>query len=510
MNSYVNIFPQESLTHKIYKAEQVRKVEPVAAKQMGVAMYTLMERAGLAVFNCLRQRYAYAKKIVVLAGKGNNGGDAYVAARLAHHQGVQVTLCEFADVERLSNDAKKARQAWASLGISTTHWQDINFSDFDVCIDGLLGTGIQGEVTAPFSDVIEKVNNSSVPVMSIDIPSGLNADTGSVCGSAICAEQTITFVGIKAGLVTGIGKQHTGVLHFDDLGIGDVFQRLADSKGRVFSFNDLHPLPKRELYSHKGNFGKLLCIGGNEGMSGAIRMSAEAAMRCGAGLVKVFCHPTNVAMVASGRPELMVMSDDEALKSALHWCDSIIIGPGLGTNVWASRILKLALDHALETHKALVVDADALNLCAQDRKLVLPKHLAIITPHPAEAGRMLHTRVEEVERNRYQAVNELANRFDCVALLKGAGTIVASQGNLWVCENGNPGMATAGMGDVLSGVLGGLLAQGMGLRLSAIYGMCLHSYAADLAVTGQGERGLLATDLLPFLRQLVNSAEIAV
>lgn len=480
-------------------------MEPVAAKQTGVSMYTLMERAGLAVFNVLRQSYSGAKSLLVLAGKGNNGGDAYVVARLAHAQGLKVTLCEFADVESLSDDAITARKAWLEQGKAATHWQDIAFTQFDVCIDGLLGTGIEGDVRAPFNDVIEKLNNSGIPVISIDIPSGLHADTGMICGIAVHAQHTVTFIGIKSGLVTGIGKQQTGKLHFDDLGVGEAFQRLADSKGRVFGFEDLHPLPSRPLYSHKGTYGKLLCVGGNQGMPGAIRMAAEAAMRCGTGLVKVYCHENNRTSVIDGRPELMVVSDKEAFQEALHWCDTMLVGPGLGTGEWAQDALKSVLEHALQAHKPIVVDADGLNLIAKDRQLILPKHLAIITPHPMEASRILHTRVEEVESNRYLASIELAKRLDCVALLKGAGTIVASQGNLWVCENGNPGMATAGMGDVLSGVLGALLAQGMGLRLSAIYGMCLHSYAADLASQEFGERGLLATDLYPFLRKLVNA-----
>lgn len=504
MKTYVNIFPQESLTHKIYKAEQVRKVEPVAAKQAGVSMYTLMERAGQAVFNILREQYAGAKTILVLAGKGNNGGDAYVVARLALTQGLHVTLCEFADIERLSDDAKTAREKWLATGEGIHNWQGLNFAGFDVCVDGLLGTGISGAVQSPLSDVIQKTNNAQIPILSIDIPSGLHADTGSVCGVAMEAEHTVTFVGIKSGLVTGIGKQCAGKLHFNDLGIGNEFQRLADSIGRVFDFRQLRPIPKRDIYSHKGSYGKLLCIGGNQGMPGSIRLTGEAALRCGAGLVKVFCHPDNVAMVSNGRPELMLEHEEEQLIEALNWCTAIVIGPGLGKDAWAIDKLKVVLNHALEKHKHIVMDADALNLFSQDPKLVMPKHMAIVTPHPAEAARILKTSVNEIENNRYHNVRELANRFDCVALLKGSGSVVASQGNLWVCKNGNPGMATAGMGDVLSGVLGALLAQGMGLRLTAVYGMCLHSYAGDLASKEHGERGMLASDLFPYLRKLIN------
>lgn len=476
----------------------------MAAKLAGVSMYTLMERAGAAVFSVVRQCYSTTARLLILAGRGNNGGDAYVVARLAQEQGMRVDLCEFSQSGQLSEDATRARERWLAVGGRATLWNDLKLSRIDVVIDGLLGTGITGDVKAPYFDIIQQINNSALPVIAIDVPSGLHADTGAICGVAMAAQHTVTFVGIKSGLVTGQGKQFTGELHFESLGIGDEFQRLADSKGRVFDFRQLRKLPKRATYSHKGTYGKLLCIGGNRGMPGSIRMTAEAAMRCGAGLVKVFCHQENQSMIANGRPELMLESAEEKLLETLHWCSAIVIGPGLGANDWAIRVLKVTLDHALEKHKPIVLDADALNVYSRNRKFILPKHLSIITPHPAEAARILQSSVAEVEKDRFGKVRELSNQFDCVALLKGPGSLVASQGNLWVCKNGNPGMATAGMGDVLSGVLGALLSQGMGLRLTAVYGMCLHSYAADLASAEYGERGLLASDLFPWLRKLVN------
>lgn len=482
----------------------MRKVEPMAAKKAGVTMYQLMERAGLAVFHALRSNYSGARRLLVLAGKGNNGGDAYVVARLALQQGMSVTFCEFTATAQLPADAAKAREMLLLKGVRPTAWQDIVLPDYDVCIDGLLGTGLVDAVRAPLDSVIQQLNSSGVPVVSIDIPSGLDADTGSVCGVAVQAAHTMTFVGTKSGLVTGIGRQYTGNLHFNDLGIGNEFQRLADFRGRVFDFRSLRSLPKRDIYSHKGTFGKLLCVGGNVGMSGAIRLTGEAALRCGAGLVKVFCHPDSGASVMNGRPELMVENRSDCLREVLSWCTTIVIGPGLGRDEWSETTLKTVLDHALEKHKPIVIDADALNLYAQNRRFILPKHLAIVTPHPAEAARILKCSVKAIEANRYAVAKTIASQYDCVALLKGAGSIVASQDNFWVCDNGNPGMATAGMGDVLSGVLGALLAQGMGLRLSAVYGMCLHSYAGDLASVAQGERGMLASDLFPYIRQLIN------
>lgn len=471
----------------------------------GMSLYQLMENAGLYVFNSLRRLFPSAKKLLVLAGHGNNGGDAYVVARLAIEQGLYCVVCELGNHQKLSDDAKQARQRWQRLAPAVLDFAALEFSEYDVCVDGMLGTGIKGDLRTPYAEVIAQLNQSDIPVLSIDIPSGMNADTGVACGEAVVAQHTCTFIGKKAGLVTGQGRQLTGELHFNDLGVGKEFQRIAVPVGKIVDFRDIPAFPGRQANTHKGALGKLLCIGGNESYGGAIRLAAESALRVGAGLVKVFCHEASRYTVNGSRPEIMVETQQEQLFQCLNWCNAIVIGPGLGQNAWARELLTKTLSHCMRFHKHLIIDADALNLIAEDPRLAVPQNLAIMTPHSAEAGRLLGMSVGDIENNRYHAVAELTQKYDAVAVLKGAGTLIAAQENTWVCHNGNPGMATAGMGDVLSGVLGALLAQGMSNRLSTLYGVCLHSYAADIAAEENGQIGLLAGDLFAYLRQLINA-----
>lgn len=464
-----------------------------------------MESAGKAVVDVLREEYPKAERILVLVGHGNNGGDAYVVARLLGAKGVRADVCELGNLQKLTPDASTARQHWLATQHFTVDFNDIQFDHYQVCVDGMLGTGISGEVREPYEGVIRALNEQTLPTVSIDVPSGLDSDTGVACGEAVSAEHTVTFVGVKSGLVTGVGKQLAGRCHFRDLGIGEAFQRIAKPMARVLSFTQLKPLPPKPLASHKGNFGKLLCIGGNVGYPGAIRLTGEAAMRTGVGLVKVYCHDSSKEIVAAGRPELMIETGDDSIVECLKWSNAVVIGPGLGQDLWSFKVLKLTLEHCLRYHKHLVIDADALNLIAEHKTLVVPSNLAILTPHPGEASRLMHSSVAEIEAQRYDAVRALSAKYEAVTVLKGAGTLIASQENTWVCSNGNPGMASAGMGDVLSGVLGALLAQNLSSRLSAIFGVCLHSYAADIASEKHGQRGLLASDLFPHIRRLVNS-----
>ena len=483
-------------------------MEPRAAELAGVSMYQLMENAGQAVFSLMSDAYPDAQRILVLAGHGNNGGDAYIVARLAIEAGLVCALCELGSPDKLSADASLARNKWLALQGTKLPGNKLQFDDYDVCIDGMLGTGLSGSVRAPYRDIITRLNEHAIAVISIDIPSGMHADTGIANGVAVEANHTCTFIGTKSGLKTGQGKQLCGQLHFHDLGVGKEFQRLAQQIAKVVDFRRMPAFPGRNINSHKGMMGKLLCIGGNEQYGGAIRLTAEAALRAGTGLVKVFCHEASRPTVNNTRPEIMVETRVEQLQQVLTWSDAIVVGPGLGRDSWSTSILEAALLHCLRQHKHLVIDADALNLIAEHQRLVIPQNLAIITPHSGEAARLLKTSVSAIENDRYNAATMLTRTFETVSVLKGPGTLITSQGNTWICENGNPGMATGGMGDVLSGVLGALLSKGISNRLSALYGVCLHSYAADVAVQENGETGLLASDLFPYIRKLVNTEKI--
>lgn len=489
-----------SLAHKVFSADQVRDHEAQAAKQSGLSLYELMESAGAAGFDALRLHYPDAQRILVLCGQGNNAGDGFVLARLAKQAGLHVELILLGDPARFSPDTKEAYHRWQTQGGNVSPWPHA-INAVDVIVDALLGTGTQGPLRPPYQQVIQAVQLTQIPVLSLDIPSGLYADTGASGGEALSADLTVTFMGIKSGLVTGQGKQQSGKLLFADLGIAAAFDSLATSSARLLDFNDLPSLPPRARNSHKGSSGKVLCIGGNRGMPGAIRLTSEAALRAGAGLVKTLCHPENRPLVYQGLPELM-LADADSLQAQLNWASCIVIGPGLGQDSWANTLLNQVLDYVTKHPKPILLDADALNLLATC-PTTLPCQ-CILTPHPGEAARLLGCKIQDVENNRYQALSQLQKKYQATVLLKGAGTLIAAQQQHWVLTNGNPGMASPGMGDLLSGTIISLVAQGLSNDEATMYGASLHSAAADLAAQQNGERGMMASDLLPFIRQLVN------
>lgn len=477
----------------------VRSREPLAAKHAKIAMYELMERAGAAAFACLQQAFPDARRILVLAGHGNNGGDGYVLARLAKTAGMAVTLYPVGEIARHTPDAHKAMQLWLQAGgvLATSLPQE----GIDVVVDAMLGTGIRGTVYEPYQGLIGWLNQSRLPVLSLDLPSGLDADTGKPCGEAVWATHTVTFVGIKSGLVTGRGKGHCGQLHFADLGIGASFDALAQACAEVIHCDHLPPLPRRAIHSHKGHHGKLLCIGGGPGLAGAMRLCAEAALRAGAGLVKVLCHPDGHNMVAYGRPEIM-LAGDHNYTELFEWADGFAIGPGLGQSDWARNLFQQFMRYQQAHSKPTVMDADALNLLAQSPTPL--SSAVLITPHPAEAARLLHSTTGQVEADRYGALVQLARAFHAQVILKGAGSLMWADNKTLVCGDGNPGMAVGGMGDILTGIAAGLMVQGMPLSEVTKLAPCLHAKAADMAAGEHGERGMMATDLLPYVRILVN------
>lgn len=465
-------------------------------------MYTLMERAGEAAFHLIPLNWPDAKKILVVAGGGNNGGDGYVLARYAKLAGYKVTVCSPVRHNRLSGDALTAQQAWLETGGTVEDESQVSYGRFDLIIDALLGTGLTGQVRAPFDQCIERINSASLPVLSIDIPSGLHADKGIVLGEAVSADATMTFVGVKSGLTTGLGKEYAGMLFFDDLAIGQQFNQCVTSSIKRVAFEDFLPLPRRPVNAHKGTFGRLLCIGGNRGMSGAIRMSGEAALRCGAGLVRVYCHHQSMLQVSNGRPELMISDDN--LSQHLGWTDCLVLGPGLGQDAWSRSVFNEVFSYLVHHDIPIIIDADGLNLLSEHLHKIKLSNL-IITPHPAEAARLLACNTVDIEANRFESATKLSEKFSGTCVLKGAGSVVKSDRTTFVCEDGNPGMATAGMGDVLTGVLGALLAQGMNAADASLYGTCLHAAAGDLAAENYGQRGMLAGDLFVELQRLINS-----
>ncbi len=485
----------------LYTAAQVRELDRIAIEEGGIPGYQLMCRAGQALADCLARAWPAARKVCVLCGPGNNGGDGYVVARLLRATGIDARVLSLSAPGSLKGDAAQAAQDYLAQGGQCSPFTGALEEPLDLLVDALLGTGLDRLVEGDFRSAIEALNRHPAPVLAVDIPSGLHADSGRVLGVATQAQRTLTFIGRKRGLYTGAGVRYAGQVEFDDLAVpADIYQHQTAGTHLVAQ-PALGPMASpRAADAHKGQFGHVLIVGGNQGMSGAARLAAEAAARCGAGLVSVATHPQHAAVLNAGCPELMVHAVEQAidLQPLLGCASVVVVGPGLGQNAWSKMLFERVLDSGLP----LVVDADALNLLARDPR---QRDNWILTPHPGEAGRLLQQTVEAVEQDRFATVRQLLERYRGVAVLKGAGSLIAScKGSIHLCAGGNPGMASGGMGDVLSGVLGALLAQGLGEFEAASAGVFLHARSADLAAGAKGERGLLASDLIPVLRELVN------
>ena len=368
-----------------------------------------------------------------------------------------------------------------------------------VVVDALLGTGLGGDVRGSYVEAIDEINASGAPVVAVDVPSGLCADTGRVLGRAVHADLTVSFIGLKRGLFTLQAMDYTGDLQFADLGVpAGAYQQVAADTWRLSFEPLLEALPPRPASAHKGLYGTVVVVGGDYGMAGAAALAGEAALRCGAGLVRVATRPEHVAALVARTPELMPMGVEsgEDLQPLLDAADVLVVGPGLGQSPWAQYLLQAAMNSG----KPVVLDADGLNLLAAGKAKVRPG--MIITPHPGEAARLLGLGNADVQGDRFAACRALQQKVGGVAVLKGNGTLVADGQRMYLSDYGNPGMASGGMGDVLSGVIGSLLAQGLEPTEAAALGVCLHGAAADLAAE-EGVRGLLASDLMPWLRELL-------
>ncbi|HVK54381.1 MAG TPA: NAD(P)H-hydrate dehydratase [Burkholderiales bacterium] len=484
----------------IYVTAEIRQIEQgfIAANPD----VSLMERAGLAAAEKARDMLRDGFRVLVVCGPGNNGGDGLVVARHLRVWGYQVTTVLLGDAAKLPADAAKAYQQFVAAD-ETIVPQIPNGRHWDLIVDSLLGIGLGRAVEGAFANAIEQINASHTPVLSIDIPSGLDSDTGNVRGIAINATETITFIGLKPGLLTADGKDHVGRLTVASLDIN--VEEFVEPHGRLLDQTTVtRYLPRRRWNSHKGSFGSVGIMGGAEGMQGAAALAGRAALKLGAGRVYV----GTLAKSASGydpiQPELM-WRDAEALLSLDH-LTTLVAGPGMGQSHEARALLV----RLLEMQMPLTLDADALNLIAADEPLQVAlatrEHETILTPHPAEAARLLGSDTAMVQGNRIAAALELAERFQTMVALKGAGTICATPaGNWFINPTGNPGMASAGTGDVLSGIVGALLAQGLKAEEALTLGVYLHGAAADALVDGGiGPVGLAASEIIEEARRLLN------
>lgn len=486
-------------TWPLYSAHAARALDARATQALGGDAYVLMQRAGLAAWQHLLLHWPEAQRIVVVCGPGSNGGDGYVLARHARRAGRTVEVVHLRSHVPGNPVAQRACTDYVAAGGQVTLFDDA-LSKADVIVDALFGIGLSRAPEHEAKALIDAINAQSAPVFALDVPSGVDADRGSTPGVAVLATRTLQFIVRHAGLYTGDALEYTGTLAFDDLEIPVATFDGVPAEASLLEQDALARwlLPRRRN-THKGESGHVLCIGGDEGSGGAIALCAEAALRAGAGLVSVATRPAHVAALLARRPEAMVraVESTDALVPLIERARVIAIGPGLGQGEWARALFQ----HAMRDDIPCVIDADALNLLATS-----PHRLqdAVLTPHPGEAARLLACTTADVQRDRFATARAIAQRHASVVVLKGAGTIVASpDGVLRVVAAGNPGMAVGGMGDVLTGVIAALRAQGLAAFDAASAGALLHALAGD-AAAWDGQRGLLPSDLFAHLRRLAN------
>lgn len=493
-----------SLPREIYSVATVRDIDRTAIDDWGVPGYTLMQRAGAFAVRAAQEKFPRARRWLVLCGAGNNAGDGYVVALLAAREGIKIEVVAVSEPDTLRGDAALAYRDFVAGGGRVSPWSGVLDSTAELIVDAMLGTGLQRPVAGDFASAVDGINAAAASVLALDIPTGLHGDTGVVMGRAVRADLTTTFVGLKQGLFLGDAASYCGEIYYSDLDIDpDCFAGHPVEYQRVAYERIGSLLPRRQREAHKGDFGRVLLVGGGRGMPGAILLAGEAALRAGAGRVTIATDPAHATEIVRERPELMVygVAGVADLDALLANADVIGVGPGIGRSAWANELLKRAQSCDLPA----VWDADGLNWLVKEPNVAENR---IITPHPGEAASLLGIRASAVQKDRREALRQLQARYGGVTVLKGAGSLISSvTGAPWLCTAGNPGMATAGMGDVLTGVIAGLLAQGLSLQDAAVVGVELHSRAGDQAARA-GERGLIASDLFVEIRRLLNDKRV--
>lgn len=497
------------MTANLYTAEQVRELDRIAINDHGIDGFQLMQKAALFAFHTLVKQWPKCQNIHVFCGSGNNAADGYILAGIAIKRGFQVNLHYLSHPENLKNDALLAYHYCKKANVSCQPFASDPFYSLSddknfVIVDALLGTGLNTVVTGQYKQAIKLFNESKAPILSIDIPSGLSANTGNPLDTAVQACCTATFIGLKQGMFTASGRNYCGDIFYDDLGItDDIFKKVPINCKKLNLNSCLKIIKPRAMNAHKGQYGHVLLIGGDHGFGGAIVMAAEAAIRMGAGLVSVATQEEHVFAMLSRQPEVMAhaVANRDQLLPLIESATVLVIGPGLGQSAWSKQMLQCAL----LSKKIILLDADALNLLSKHANWLTHSNI-ILTPHPGEAARLLNAPNTSIEEDRFKSVQAMQKKWSGSVLLKGSGSLISHKdGPIKLCPYGNPGMATGGMGDVLSGILGGLLAQGLSIEDALELAVCLHAKAADIAAKQSGQRGLLATDLIPIARSLLNN-----
>ena len=490
------------LPKPILSSQQAQDLDQCLIEQHGWTTFDLMLKAGHCAAMALAERWPNSNRVLVFCGSGNNGGDGYVVAEKMMIMGQQAVVVQLSKPKTIA--AKKACTQFKNAGGKVLDSSELDdLAPGDVVVDAMLGIGISRDVGGCYADIINKINQSSAPVLALDIPSGLGADSGYPKGLAIEAVATATFITYKMGLLSGVAKDYVGEVILENL---DIPPKIIAQQNYGLHLVDpaelsLH-IKRRAADVHKALAGRVLIVGGNESMQGAASMAAAAAFRTGAGLVSVASIDGGLSRFPHMLPEVRVFgsADAGALRKLLIRADAVGIGPGLGQDQWAHQMWETAL----KSDRKLVVDADALNLLAKNRQ---KRDDWILTPHPGEAGRLLGISSADVQSSRLEAAVKIAETYGGVCVLKGSSTLIVSDGEGWLSKFGNAGMATGGMGDILTGVIAAVAAQRLSPQLAARTGVYIHGKSGDLAAAKGGPVGMIASELLPYLRETVNELQ---
>lgn len=500
----------------VLKSEEMQSYDRDTINRIGIPSMVLMERAALSVADELLGKIgAASKRILVVAGTGNNGGDGLAIGRLLALKGNTVTFYLAGNQDKMTVETGSQLQIIKNSGFSIQ--SKLEDEEYDMIVDALFGIGLSRKVQGDYAKIIERMNyygKQGAYICAVDIPSGICADTGRIMGCAVRADLTVTFGFAKRGHLLYPGREYSGKLVVKDIGITERSFQGNSPTAFCYEKEDIRNLmPHRAPSGNKGTFGKVLLLAGSMDMSGACILCGNSILRSGAGMVKIITPSCNRQIVQQSFPEAMLYTfeerpDETKIKQSLGWCDVVVAGPGMGTDENAYHLMKWILE---EKSLPMVIDADGLNLIAAHKELADVAALrmpgkTIITPHPGELNRLLGTDKEEYESDREKLVFTLARKFNCIVAAKDAVTIVAKfdQEEVYINTSGNEGMATAGSGDVLAGVIGGLLAQGMDGFDAACLAVYIHGLAGEYAGVKNGHPGVVATDIIRELMQVMS------
>lgn len=493
----------------LLSAREMKQADKNTIEVFGVPSLVLMERAALRVIETVKREGLDASNTLVVCGTGNNGGDGMAVARMLFLEGREVRVWFVGSYEKCTEETKKQYDILKAYGIEIM--EELSQEDrgrYTLVIDAVFGIGLSRNIEGRYREAIEVMNEIKAKKLAVDIPSGIHADSGAVMGCCFYADHTVSFAYNKLGLCLYPGAEAAGKVHVVEIGI--TRESFLDKEPQTLALDerDLSLLPRRRADSNKGTYGKVLVIAGSEQMAGAAYFSAKAAYLTGCGLVKIFTHEKNRTMLNEKVPEAILVTYDgkrgrkDALVEALNWADVVVIGPGLGTFEGAEAILKTTLQ---TVSVPMVVDADALNLLAKERELLKRPHTdLILTPHLGEMSRLVDMPVEYVKKNLFEVAQEFAREYHVICVQKDVRTITSiPYGKTYVNLSGNQGMATAGSGDVLSGMIGGLLAGGMSTELAAAMGVYLHGCSGDVMAEKTGYYSLMAGDILEGIKEVM-------